>query len=502
MSEKPVTSDTTRSQPALQPVPVASLCTGLVVALAAGLVIFVGSAGVRSVAQGVGARQFDAIEMFDGLASEPHFADESAMIAQSYYWTLFKSGQCNHPDWLHYAAYDHPPLPKYMFGLFLDLAGLPTPTSITPWMNWIRGDFSQPSDPRVLFWARVPAALFGVGGIVAVYLAGLQLHSRLTGMLAALLLLVNPLYLTHARRAMSDSFTECLVIASVAVALWGSKEIWQPRLRRGRWIVFVAAESVLCGLAALAKLNGGVATVIVLGVLLGCWLLARTARVQPVGSNWLPAPRMMWIPPLAAMVVGMGSFLVFVALNPFLTARPGPATLSPQSRALAEMGVFARARYLVAFRRDWTRDALNNVIFEKDWLRTTPERLRMTLWEGFGRFSPLGPRGIRTVEPRPDAERFIEYRRWCSLVWMPFVLWGVLLSLMDGWRSWRAGHTPLAWCLLLYVAATMSFVAFMIPLNWDRYYLPVQAPAALLAAFGVVAMWKHGPRGSVACRPI
>jgi hypothetical protein len=336
--------------------------------------------------------------------------------------------------------------------------------------------------------------------VVAAYSIGLQLHTRFTGVFAAVLLLVNPLYLTHARRAMSDSFTECLVIAAVAVAMWASREVWRPRIRRGPWIVFVVAESVLCGLAALAKLNGGVATVIVMGMLLGSWLLARAVSVQPAELNWLPAPRLMWIAPLSALVVGMGSFLVFVALNPLLTARSGPATLSPQSRAIAEMGVFARARYLVHFRRDWTRDALNNRSFEKDWLRTTRDRLRMTLWEGFGRFSPLGPRDIRTVEPRPDAESFIEYRRWSSLVWMPVVLWGLLLSLMDGWRSWRAGHAPIVWLLLLYVAATLAIVVFMIPLNWDRYYLPIQAPAALLVAYGLTRVWsgvssRTPPRG-------
>src|SRR5262245_5575162 len=146
--------------------------------------------------------------------------DESAMIGQSYYYTLLKSGQWQHPDWLHYAAYDHPPLPKYFFGLSLDLAGLPIPATLDRWMRWIRGDFSPPADPRVLFWARVPSVLFGAVGAAALYAIGLQLHSRLVGLLAAALITFNPLYLTHARRAMSDSFAECLVAVSVAVALW------------------------------------------------------------------------------------------------------------------------------------------------------------------------------------------------------------------------------------------------------------------------------------------
>src|SRR5262245_4123569 len=160
------------------------------------------------------------------LADEPYFIDESAMIAQSYYYSLIKAGEWNHPDWLHYAAYDHPPLPKYFFGLSLDVAGLPVPATLDRWMRWmgfepsvgggwVRSqsgcDFSAPSNPRVLHWARVPSALFGAAGAAALFAIGLQLHSRLAGFIAAALLTFNPLYLTHARRAMSDSFAECLV---------------------------------------------------------------------------------------------------------------------------------------------------------------------------------------------------------------------------------------------------------------------------------------------------
>ncbi|MBI3463654.1 MAG: hypothetical protein HY000_11440 [Planctomycetes bacterium] len=241
--------------------------------------------------------------IFRGLADEPHFADESAMIAQSYYYTLFKSGRWNHPDWLHYAAFDHPPLPKYFFGLSLELAGKRVPQSIEWWMNWsgyvwengqwVRskgGDFRPPEDPGVLYWARVPAAVFGVGGVLAAFFVGLQMRGRLVGILAAMLLLANPLYFTHARRAMSDSFAECLVIGSVAVGLWGGRELWAAKFCRWRWVVFMVAEAVLCGLAALAKLNGGVAAVMALGLIVSGWLLATWGRLRAVHGQSVERP--------------------------------------------------------------------------------------------------------------------------------------------------------------------------------------------------------------------
>jgi hypothetical protein len=41
------------------------------------------------------------------------------------------------------------------------------------------------------------------------------------------------------------------------------------------------------------------------------------------------------------------------------------------------------------------------------------------------------------------------------------------------------------------MSASLAIVIFMIPLNWDRYYLPLQAPATLLAMIGVesAARW-------------
>ena len=403
------------------------------------------------------------------------------MIAQSYYYTLFKTGRWNHPDWLHYAAFDHPPLPKYCFGLSLDLAGLPTPASIEPWQNWMRGDFSPPSDPRVLYWARVPSALFGVGGAIAVYFVGLQLHSRLVGTVASLLCVLDPLYLTHARRAMSDSFCECMVIVSVALAIWGCKLVWEPHVQPRRWLALVLLSSVSCGLAALAKLNGGIATVVTLGILVSSCLLRIMRWLTSRGAGYR-APNPL-VPLVAAAAIGLCSFLVFVVLNPFMTAQPTlPERASSDSKNLARMGILTRALFLVQFRRGWTVDALNNPAFEKDWLLTSMDRLRMTLWEGFGRFSPLGPRDILTVEPRPDHERFSDYDRASSLLWFPLVLGGMVLCVQIGWVQFRSGAAPVAWSVLVYFFVVLCMVVGMIPLNWDRYYLPIQAPAALLVA--------------------
>jgi hypothetical protein len=174
-----------------------------------------------------------------------------------------------------------------------------------------------------------------------------------------------------------------------------------------------------------------------------------------------------------------------------MTAQPElPDSAPGQVRELKAMGVLARARFLVQFRQEWSKDALANEHFRKDRLATLPDRARMTIWEGFGRFSPFGPRDIRTKEPRPEAERFTEYHRVSAIIWLPLVSWGILFSCWHGWQAMLHGEPPLVWGLLLYMAASVAIVTFMIPLNWDRYYLPLQAPASLLVAIGVASVWS------------
>jgi hypothetical protein len=440
-----------------------------------------------------------------GLEREPHFADESAMIAQSYYYTLFRGGQWDHPDWLHYAAYDHPPLPKYMFGASLAAAGLPVPQNLDRWMAWIGfervggrwvaraggGDFSPPAEAGVLYWSRVPAALFGVAGVAAIYALGVLVRGRWLGVLAALLLAVDPLYLTHARRAMSDSFAESLVIASLAFAVVGMKLLWSPRCQPGRWLACAAGAAATCGLAAEAKLNGGVATVMVLVTLAGGWLAMAAQRRRQASDAESPSRWNLVVSLPAMLLVGAGSFGVFVALNPFLTAQPQMRGAdSEQAHKLARLGVIDRARFLVQFRREWSQDAVKNPAFHRDWLPTARERIRMMVWEGFGRYSPLGPRNIRTVEPRAASERFGEYRRPVSLIWFPLAIWGLICTIRDGWRAFRDGGPPIAWGLAAYAVLAGAVVVLLIPLNWDRYYLPLQPCAALLVPYGLLASLK------------
>jgi 4-amino-4-deoxy-L-arabinose transferase-like glycosyltransferase len=191
------------------------------------------------------------------LASEPSFVDESAYLSQAYFADLWLSGDVNHPAWLDRPAYDLPPLPKYLFGVALRLVGQrrPGPAAAEAWYRDTSRTFVAPT-ARVA--ARWPSVFLGAMGCVAIYGLGVLAAGRRVGVLAALLLMINPLYRMHARRAMSDVPCEALILTSLVIALWTWRELLAGRLGMSR-LLSAAMAGGFGGLAALSKLTGGLA---------------------------------------------------------------------------------------------------------------------------------------------------------------------------------------------------------------------------------------------------
>jgi hypothetical protein len=392
-----------------------------------------------------------------GRHDQPHFADESAMYSQSYFADLLLGGHRDSRAWLEYPGYDSSPLPKYLIGVTLRIAGYPRPGPDAA-RQWFRDTSSRFDPPGALVRVRVPFVVGGALGCVAIYALGILVRDRRTGLVAAFLLMINPLYRMHARRAMADALVEAFLLICLALWLW----LWRRALAgRAGWAGWVAAilAGLAAALAALAKLNGGLALVIV-----AAWVLLALALWR-----FALRGRLMLIP--AALVTTIVAALTFLALNPYLTARPNGTNLS----------IWSRARYLVEHRREVARNQ-QTVAFRNYALTTPGEKLEVAAVQGFGRFGPFGPR-------HSDSTRRYEWRQdWGAVLWLPWVSAGLVWSLTHGRRQWAAGAPPTGWAIATQAIVAAGLVIAYLPLAWDRYLLPLQPGSALLAAGAAVAV--------------
>jgi 4-amino-4-deoxy-L-arabinose transferase-like glycosyltransferase len=423
----------------------------------------------RSIALDLGLVVLAALAILGyNLRSEPSFADESAYYTQAYFADLLLRGDRHNPAWLEYPAYDLPPLPKYAIGLSLKLGGhpIPPPWTARAWYTDIDRKFYTAGAEVAARW---PSVLFGALGCAAIYGLGVQVRDRRTGWLAAGLLMVNPLYFHHARRAMSDVPAEAFILAALALWLWAWRRFLNGRSGPRSWVL--AALAGLCGgLATLAKLNGAIALIVI-----AAWVgLAAILPNVPLGRKFTIAA--------VAVVSGFVALGVFGVLNPFLTAQPRQP-LGQGLEEIADRSILGRAGWLVEHR--WSVSRGQQDLHSTYALRTPAQKLAAVAVQGFGRFGPLGP-------ARDDSTRRFEWRQdRGALVWGPWVLVGVVWAFARGSRQNQRGEPPTAWALLIQAAVAALVVTAYLPLAWDRYYLSLQPGSALLAAGASVAAFDR-----------
>lgn len=399
------------------------------------------------------------------LPAEPHFADESAYLSQSFFVDLAIRGEVNDPAWLTYAGYDLPPLPKYLIGLSLRAGGYRRPGPGAMW-EWYANTSRRFVSTGALTAARRPSVLLGAVGCLAIYALGTLGMDRRAGLLSALLLMANPLYRMHARRAMSDVPAEALILGSAAVGLWAWKRLLAARGTVGPVVVLALGSGVLCGLATLAKLNGALG-----GLILGAWA-ALALALQPFPAKGRAAI-------LGATVVSGGvAFATFAALNPFLYAHP-KRPIDPRLATVARMTFAERVEAVARHRAGVSIQAKST--FPNDALFTPAEKLGAVAVQGFGRFGPFGPRGRTDSTARHDWNQ----DRW-GLLWLPWVALGLVAAIARGRAQFRDGLPPAAWAIAAQAIVAVVVVAAFIPLAWDRYFLSIQPGSALLGAFGAV----------------
>ena len=396
------------------------------------------------------------------LPAEPSFADEWAYIAQAYYGPLWWGGAWDDPAWLEYGAVDLPPLPKYLIAGMIRLGGRPMPGRADA-NAWYLDTSATSGGPDLLVWSRWPMVALGAVGCMAAAAIGTMAFGPRVGVLAGLLLAIDPLYRVHARRAMSDVPTEAFTVLTLAVGLWAWRGVLSgARPWRSSAMLGVGA-GILAGLAVLAKLSGGLAVM----TLVAWAALAIALPGVAIGRKLAVVA--------ATGAAGLVSYATFVAGNPALTADP---VARPTSAYLAVDGLVPRTRAVLKHRDDVSRAAQENGRFKSQgYALTDPaSKVAVVAVQGFGRFGPLGPSSTDSLR-RYDAEQ-----DWGAALWGPLVLVGIAWAGRDGLLQRRSGEAPTAWAVLAAFGVAMATVTAFIPLAWDRYMLPIQSGAAILAS--------------------
>ena len=408
-----------------------------------------------------------------GLADEGHFADESAYISQAYYGRVFASGDRNDPAWLAYPAFDLPPLPKYLIGASLALGGHRAPGPADA-LAWYRNTSLRFVDAKAETAARVPSVCLGALGCVAIYGLGVLFAGRTVGLTAAALLALNPLYRMHARRAMSDVPCESFLLASLFFALLGWTITLDGR-RRGAW--WSLSAGILTGLSLSSKMSGLLAPMVV-----AAWTLC--------GAAWSGSMSRTFRLTRSFGLYAVAAVMTVLAFNPFLTTDPGRAPRGEMG-ALAGLSPLGRFRRMSELRMRVAAD--QQVLFPHNAVRSTPEKLKVTAVQGFGRFGPFGPR-------RSDSEVRFDWRQdFGAVLWLPVVAAGAVVAGRRGFEQSRLGLPPTAWAVLVHFVIALAVVAGYLPMAWDRYFLAIQAPSALLAAGLIV--WALTPLADLRTRP-
>jgi len=395
------------------------------------------------------------------------FADEYAYITQSYYADFFFTGAVDDRAWLDFFAYDLQPLPKYLIGLSLHCAKLPMPDPQAAW-NWYK-NYAPFGTSATLTAARWPSLVLGAVGCMALFGCGTLVKNSRLGAIAAILLMVNPLYSLHAHRAMSDVPCEAFVTIALWLALLSWKWAWSARPAYA-CILISSLSGLAVGLALQCKFNAFLALMIV-----------ATWTVIGLIAPGLRLTRKLVIASGSIMTLAT-ALAVSLTLNPYLTARPR-GSVSPQARRILNENVWKRFRFQVRHRVELSEDQQRT--FPNDALHTLAERSDVVAVQGFGRFGPLGP----TLSD--SRVRFDLNQDFGALFWAPLVLVGMVESIALGQSQWRAAAPPTGIALLVWAALAWFVVTVYLPMAWDRYLLPIQAVNALLAALGPTMIWDR-----------
>jgi 4-amino-4-deoxy-L-arabinose transferase-like glycosyltransferase len=300
-------------------------------------------------------------------------------------------------------------------------------------------------------------ALFGIARLVT--------HSRIAAYVASAIYATTPAVLLNGRRAMFEGSHLAFTLLAVLAAALLVREQGNPAKRRRKLVLWSAVFGVLGGFAIASKHTALIAVgaaSLAIGTDPLIWPGAGSLGQRLRGYN---ARRLARFVMIAVLIV-----LVFLALNPawwsdplgmperVLTARRallrgqiegsgGYASPGARIDGLIDSAFFARPQYYeVAY---WRNDIADQIASYDG------------LWYAGRHGGPV----------------------WGVLLIALFV--AGLIALIP------RGREDAVWLALIWLVITTLALLLSVPLDWERYYLPLQPPLALVAGAGAAWLWAR-----------
>ncbi len=412
--------------------------------------------------------------VLSGRTVTPFHGDESTYTAMSVdYAYLFIDGDIDRV--LYNADHENPieqsyritdaVLVRYLIGATWHAAGYSRDALNIPWWWSKTYDYNvetnrHPSD-ELLLLGRIPMTLLTAGGVLLVFLIGFKLQGRVTAYLAALYFGLNPAILLNGRRAMKEGphlfFALFVLLAAMQFITVIERRAAHPGRRTPPLWVWAVTLGVGSGLAIAGKHTN----VMVVGVAffsVAMYLLLR-ARQQLLGGALNLA--------LATVLCG-GTFL---ALNPVWWSNPiERALVATENRAEVLRG------QIDDFDNSY-RGTLGNKLggfWQNVFAGGAPMYYEAPEWADY-----IG--GQIPVYERTPFTGFAPPGTGVPLFALMLLGYAVLL----GWLKPVPLDSAAQWVLGFWGVAVLIYALFMVPLGWQRYYLPFLPVLGITAALGV-----------------
>lgn len=437
----------------------------------------------RRIARALDAMWLAALALYvvAGSGDVPFHGDESTLITMSRdYATLVQQHD------LDAVLYDPaPPDPaaqdlrilngavgKMAMGLAWDLAGLSVDDLNEPWLWGL--DFEQnralghvPGD-RLLHAARLSSALLSGLSVAFVYgIARIASGRRVAAWIASLIFATDPAVLLNGRRAMMEGSLLGFSALAVLAAVWLAREQARAARPARLWAGYTAL-GVASGLAVASKHNAVIAVAAVFAALALEPLIRRARLRRLMGDHLL---RLAWAGALA--------LAVFLLLNPAWWSDP----LHMPRRVIdaRQTMITDQAAYYGSYDGADERIAglASRVFFDG------PQYYEDPAWADYiaGQIAAYDGSWLAGRGGGP---------LWGVLLVGAFVA-GMVIG-VDHVIARRPEGGP-AWVVLVWAGLTALALLLTNPLDWQRYYLPLQPPVAVLAGTGAASAARWAIQG-------